>query len=608
MTTYTFKDQAKNYCRRESLLSGEVAQVLISNKVAKNNSIHQEGMYRKALQLTPREIKTMKEKIIDGQFQGWECLLNYLDRQINDTDKVMLEMLRDYHFIKGTLEQAVIAAKYENFIKEQLPCVVTPAQYKADITAFSKKMGKIKLTPFDVYLFLLDSYVDRYKTNPKSQTAFNRIMREYKEQPITAPHILQYYNVVNKIGYNVFPNGKHSTELSQWECIKELMACVSIQKLPMAAKMAIQRPLLMGIKEIQTKSIFREFANDPKDIQEALKATGIKWEINPEPPKGITKADVLLSGKLFDYYPVIQESVRTDRENATEQSTAVKAWNEIKEEFNTAFTYIQLTVSDKKEFSHIATLSSKEEMGYPMATYSRLIKTGIIKDTLGATNTAARFAEIIANKRNSHQNRKNGLAVLATETALDNITEKGFYEPPDPNFYTGSFSSIISQNEEKAQDLRAANYRLRHAILLLLAYKTSDRLFSKIFQNEDIKELYPQTRTIYYLVETLNRLYDSVKHLWLGQNPGKEILFFKLSLHVYRPIILDLYEPQNYDPDVLEDIATDEEIKRMFYLKNSDIALEIIGGMNGITEEERQQKIMKQETEINRARAEGAQQ
>lgn len=430
-------------------------------------------------------------------YRTYVNLYNGLVSQHNRNEAVRQQAQHGYYMLLMYVQGAEHARLAEQEI-ESLPVIMTEKQYKETIA--KREAEKRAFT--DSYHSLISHVLAYYLgecagAKPKVPKPIKDALHALKKKPFKNKHILGLINKQWDIGYQLFPNGKRSDQITEEERLAELKATGN--SAAEAIILSEEEEDSERAKELLLKNLRKQWDGAGEE-----KEKWPKWVVDPDPPEGLTCWDVL-AGE-YDMKEVYL-GVLTEYEG--QEATFFK---EFIADFPDLYKVLREDIANQKGLKHLAdtkpaqyfkeVITWGELADAGVYNYQEMIKEGI-KDAYG---------EPYEEEDSTHRMRArmNGVAILTPDsTNSSNIDENGYYkEQPYRGIY-GLFSSVeaLAASERMKVHIRVAREELLiPALKEVSAYYTLLSLIGERHKVPELEEMKPDITFILDQVAALNGL------------------------------------------------------------------------------------------------------
>ena len=206
-----------------------------------------------------------------------------------------------YHgYFKHLLTLADISHATETrSITREYPLVLTDKQYRELYSKVTERKRGYKASFKDIIFDLLYQYTAEKAKPPKP---IKDALEALKKEPVTSDLILSRINEWWGLGYQLFPDGRRSDQMSDEERMKAVEEIyLARHKITIDGKPATFEEAMREVGEQRTVRHWRRAyeAEQPiddyedMDLEEKEELSGITWHDYEEPPEGLTKWDII---------------------------------------------------------------------------------------------------------------------------------------------------------------------------------------------------------------------------------------------------------------------------------------------------------------------------
>ena len=427
----------KRLLNKKGWTGEEVGKAIILNLIHDYKQAMQ-GIERPTELFTQTQINTMISSITDraqGQlFNRYVGLNNWISQNH------AIATAR-YEQVRGEINRLLLiistatAAEDEYKYIEQLPAIMTQKQYDEirawkieEQLAGGNGTDDIGHGVFNMLELAIEHFVRLLQTEPRNANPLKIIKKKYQAAPVKSQRILSRYNEVMGEGYYTLPDGRRSDQMTneEWQEalftpeMKEALNSPQISDIAMARILNRARIIFDGGTE--------EAADVEQKKREAEKGYLVpcEWHTYKEPPKDLTKWEIIETGGLHEYYPALA---------GEDYGTYTEQVEDFKQEFPELFTAV-ITEIDKTFFKGKSGIA-----GLPLEKWEDTVYTW---RELYNINFFGFRAYIEADTNIFGDNRRailNGIAILRPSDLLNEsprIDKRGYYTEPE---HKNAFSS-----------------------------------------------------------------------------------------------------------------------------------------------------------------------
>ena len=512
----------KTLLRKTTLSGDEVGRAFLTNMMTdyKNILDGYRGEDMKGV-FSQSEFTSMVNKLSNSyqieRYNHYISISNFI-RQYNGFSEAYYQQAQ-VGFYK-ILNYVTGALSYENMTDalSRQPLIMTKKEYEDIKEETIKYMGSLKESFWSIATQGIQYYINLLHSHPRKKNILKEVMKKYETEPYQNPVVISKLNEIWDEGYYIAPDGTRSCDVSEkeWQNITmRVFAGEDWEK---------NDPLDNAIKAREHK-----FYANPADI--------FIWKTADEPPKGITKANILLweddaAADLIEYYPEIYSDNQEEAQQCFEEfiNDFPELWEIIsadiiekipaaaafKEDIHTQFiTWAELEILKVYDYStepnqyHIAdTISQKDKFRGHRAGYGGIAviencseydqdDRGYYKESsIGRFQKIFKLEVMYKNDLKEIMAARNdflisGLKdVYATNAAIDIITELTKVDMSIFKMSTGIFESqikslngLINQLSTKISDFSVG--------LTEEQIQERERILNTLFPYIDVEELKP---------------------------------------------------------------------------------------------------------------------
>lgn len=273
------------------------------------------------------QLRKMLSTITDRQqgqvYNGYISIHEWLSVRYNIAQTQLQQAQLQYRTLAGYITDAILAEEVYSYI-EQLPAIMTEKQYKdARETGLKNWLCEEDGTERgDSLAALIDRGINYYlrllQNSPTKANPLKAIRKKYIDEPVKSTNILEGYNEVMGEGYYTIEDGSgRRSDTMTAEEWREAITTPAMKKAlrdmkatdgsgteytkDIAAKRLIERAKVIFSGGTEADA---DKAQQERDYEKGL-ATPVEWHYYEDPPKGLTKWDIIESGKLYCFYGVL---------------------------------------------------------------------------------------------------------------------------------------------------------------------------------------------------------------------------------------------------------------------------------------------------------------
>ena len=399
-------------------------------------------------------LNELKDPVQGKIYNGYISLHEWITLVFNIAQGQLQQAQVQFRTLEGIIGKAIIAEDVFRFAS-RLPYIVTEKQYN-DIKAerleayFKDEDGEeLQSNIFNLVERAIAYYLNMLQTEPKKANPLKAIRKKYITQPVKSKLILDRYNEVTENGYYQLEDGRRSDKMTAEEWQEAI-------KTPQTEE---------ALSDMQTYALhfYKEKARriyegaTPEEAEAAIeKKDGVGssavWHNYTEPPKDLTKWDIIEQELLLDFYPASLDG--KDPYNEDNFTASMKDfYNEFKE-----LADAMLKDMDSKYFKGDEVQASKlklSEWETTFISWRRLYELDFYGEAAIATDDMQTFD---GNRRALF----NGIAILRPSDSKmlasvrsRYIDEKGYYIEPELgcSITNGSLEGYFTEAEDYADNV-----------------------------------------------------------------------------------------------------------------------------------------------------------
>lgn len=461
----------KRLLNKKGWTGRELGQLLLAN-VAHEYRQALEGNYTPTPLVTEAEFSKMLHSLTDRvqghAYNEYYSVYEWLKARPAITNGYYMNGQNDFATIRNYIMQALFAEDVYRYV-EQLPAIMTQKQFdelKAErVEAYFKDAedgDELQSNIFNLVERAIAYYLRKLQKEPQKPNPLKAIRKKYVSQPVKSKLILSRYNEITGEGYYTLEDGRRSDEMTSEEWQAALTTPLMEKTLAemraedgwgneltrsLAQQRLIERARVIyngGTEEDADK------AQEETDYQRGL-AVPCQWHYYEDPPKDLTKWDIIEQELLLELYPA---DIDGSGDAYTESN-----FNASMQDFFTEFKELataMLADMDKNYFSGDEIKAAElpiEEWGTTLISWRRLYEL----DFYGEREAAESDIQLFDGNQRA---LLNGIAILRPSDLLDKsrrIDERGYYTEPDITQAISSHSleAFFTENEEYAENIAA---------------------------------------------------------------------------------------------------------------------------------------------------------
>ena len=507
-----------------------------------------------------RMVKTLDDPAQGKIYNGYLSIHDWISRvSIMAVSQEQQAQLR-FNELANPIETASVAEDLYQYVSE-LPLIMTEKQYKELVDKRAKEIFQdesgepVYYNIFGIVQDAISYYLKLLHENPRKKNPLKPLREKLEKELVTDPRILSRYNEVTDNGYYTLPDGRRSDEMTEEEWQKALTPEVvealddkshRIWDDALERKVQRARDIYNGMTEEEASK-----AQTQRDTESGLfKKT--EWHLYPDPPKDLTKWEILEADNLYEYYPVLAGDIpegASYEDTVVEEATAFKkefptVLEAIIKDFDTTLKGFVLDVDWKPYKGKVSSLSVRQWASY-FVTWKDLYNS----DAYGFKALYFGDSDIF-----DRANRPifNGIAILRPSDLLHKskrIDDNGYYSPPEiePVIRGISLLSYSPESENYAtltSGLELARNTLIDSVYWLTGFNTAVELVADYYEVEELKIALLPTTSLLDRIQAFNdfvaMLYSRIKGI---EYEDEEVKAKKLEVlkDVFYPIDTSIF-------------------------------------------------------------------
>lgn len=392
-------------------------------------------------------------------------------------------------------------------ITEAYPVIMTEKQYQDHYARAQKETRERKASFKDIIFDLLSQYTEEKAKPPKP---IKDALEALKKEPITSDLILSRINEVYGLGYQQFPDGRRSDQITEEERMKAVEEIylakhkITIDGRPATFEETMrevgeQRLILNWKRAYEAESPVNM---EDLDLEEREELSGITWHTYETPPEGLTKWDIIAGD-----WDMTELYAGAYREHAGHED---EYFREFIKDFPRLFTTLKEELSRYKGLAKIAETKPANYLKEAI-TYGELADAGIwyYQDI-----TTPSHWDVVKRAGQPGYRKLNGIAILKEDTyskSVTHIDENGYFIDPYKNHLLEKITAI----ENKEALIRTRDTLLMEGLRLVLAYNTIMDIFAEVYATPELAHLKKDESHLKSILGAFNNitmsLYASIK-------------------------------------------------------------------------------------------------
>ena len=393
-------------------------------------------------------------------------------------------------------------------ITEAYPVIMTEKQYQDHYARAQKETRERKASFKDIIFDLLYQYTAEKAKPPKP---IKDALEALKKEPITSDLILGRINEVYGLGYQQFPDGRRSDQITEEERMKAVEEIylakhkITIDGRPATFEEAMrevgeQRIINHWKRVYSGESPLDDLAD--MDQEERKELSEIVWHYYDTPPEGLTKWDIIAGD-----WDMTELYAGAYREHAGHED---EYFREFIKDFPRLFTTLKEELSRYKGLAKIAETKPANYLKEAI-TYGELADAGIwyYQDI-----TTPSHWDVVKRAGQPGYRKLNGIAILKEDTyskSVTHIDENGYFIDPYKNHLLEKITAI----ENKEALIRTRDTLLMEGLRLVLAYNTIMDIFAEVYATPELAHLKKDESHLKSILGAFNNitmsLYASIK-------------------------------------------------------------------------------------------------
>ena len=412
----------------------------------------------------------------------------------------------------------------------QLPTIMTEKQYNEMREQRLQEIlhpdgGGIGFNVFSLINEAIEYYVNQLQKNPRKKNPLQPLKEKLENELVTDPRILSRYNEVMENGYYTLADGRRSDQMTAEEWQKAITTPKmekALEQMRATDGAGKQYTLTIAQQRLfdRAKVIFNggteedaDEAQQQKDYEQGL-AVPAEWHYYEEPPKDLTKWEIIEAGELPEYYRSLNDLTPEGEEIPTDKYEEYVAADAaaFKKEFPELAAAILKDMEEKKIQGIPANV---EDWGSVAYDWEDLYN----QDYYGFRENYTSDAAILGWDKRACIN---GIAIIrpGLEEGCLRIDKNGYYNPPEIRKLISTFSleAFFTDSEDYVMHtniVEGDRQVLIESLYWLHGYNTALDLIKNHFGIEALDYVKIDTSGLENQIEALNSfiimLYKKIK-------------------------------------------------------------------------------------------------
>ena len=509
-----------------------------------------------------RMVKTLDDPAQGKIYNGYLSIHDWISRvSIMAVSQEQQAQLR-FNELSNPIETASVAEDLYQYVSE-LPLIMTEKQYKELVAKRTEEIindgtdgEPIYYNVFGIIQDAISYFIKLLHESPRKKNPLKPLKEKLEKELVTDPHILTRYNEVTDNGYYTLPDGRRSDQMTEEEWRKALAPEVKealddqshkIWGDALERKVQRARDIYNGMTEEEATE-----AQTQRDTESGL-FQKTEWHLYPDPPKDLTKWEILEADSLYEYYPTLaggdSPEGQTIEEAFLEQARAFKkefpsVVGAILKDMDTTLKGYVFDTNGDPITKKVSSLTVEEWYSH-FITWEDLYKL----DAYGFRALYCGDSDIFDRKKRPIFN---GIAILRPSDLLHKskrIDDNGYYSPPEiePVIRGISLLSYSPESENYAtltSGLELARNTLIDSVYWLTGFNTAVELVADYYEVEELKIALLPTTSLLDRIQAFNdfvaMLYSRIKGI---EYEDEEVKAKKLEVlkDVFYPIDTSIF-------------------------------------------------------------------
>lgn len=437
------------------------------------------------------------------------------------------------------------------------PVIMTEKQYQELYSKAREEKRAIKTSFKDIIFDLLYQYTAEKAKPPKP---IKDALEALKKEPITSDLILGRINEVYGLGYQQFPDGRRSDQITEEERMKAVEEIylakhkITIDGRPATFEEAMrevgeQRIINHWKRVYSGESPLDDLAD--MDQEERKELSEIVWHYYDTPPEGLTKWDIIAGD--WDMTEIYGCRYAEDDGHEKEH------FNEFIKDYPKLFTALKEELSKYKDMAKIAE-TKPANYHKDIITWGELADAGIewFIDLTTPTEIDLTEGNIPARQCTS-----NGIAIIKEGTYSKKyapIDENGYYSDPHTNQLLEKLTSLPDSVKDSIRSTR--KNLLEDGLRMTLAYNSLIDILMEVYATPELAHLKKDEARFSNILTAFNNLVMSIyENVW-GTEEERKVQREMLK-DIYPVIDLDKLRPTEAKINEVKERIADQGVTRM---------------------------------------------
>ena len=500
-------------------------------------------------------------------YNGYISIQTWLSIKVNMANVYYQAAQLNFRKLSTYIEEAAGLEDVYRYI-ERLPVIMTQKQYEdmksTSIEAFKRDKESGKELNYNIFALICNCvsfYLRKLREAPQADNPLKAIRQQYVSQPVKSNLVLSKWNTIKENGYFTIEDGsgRRSDTMSGKEWGTFLNKLIKGNTLDdMEAVDGLGQKLEWG------DGVTFLYCGKAVDfISGTGKKSPVKWHTYEEPPKDLTKWDVIEhAGQLLHYFYPADVDGSGDKYSHDNFSASMQDfYSEFKELADFA-----LQDMDKTYFSGSKLQAANipvEEWEYNTITAEEAYNL----DFYGAKEAAANDEALFGTKRRAVWN---GIAILrpyGTKKSSNSIDERGYYEEPNVisrirEFTLEAFFPESKQYKTNVQTVRDAREQLIFDYYQIMGFNKQVDIIASHFGIPELRIFKLDLQRLANRGKSLEALVHSLyRQIKLTSYNEEDLQPRKLK------VLTDFFQPLNLDELSIPEanVAKAKELFKDFY-------------------------------------------
>lgn len=453
------------------------------------------------------------------------------------------------------LESEVTARRY--------PVIMTEKQYQELYSKAQEEKRAFKTSFKNIIFDLLYQYTAEEAKPPKP---IKDALEALKKEPVTSDLILSRINEWWGLGYQLFPDGRRSDQITEEERMKAVEEIyLAKHKITIDGRPATFEEAMREVGEQRIINHWKRVYNGEAplddladmDQEERKELSEIAWHYYDTPPEGLTKWDIIAG----DWDMTELYGCRYAEDDGHEK----EYFNEFIKDYPRLFTALKEALSKYKDMAKIAE-TKPANYHKDIITWGELADAGVERFIELTTPTEI---DLTDGNIPARQCTSNGIAIIKEGTYSKKyapIDENGYYIDPHINHLLEKLTSLPEDTKASIRSTR--KNVLEDGLRMVLAYNSLIDILMEVYATPELAHLKKDETRFSNILTAFNNLVMSIYESVWGTEEERKVQREMLK-DIYPVIDLDNLRPTEAKISKVKDQIADQGVTRMMTSSSS---------------------------------------